>query len=495
MSAPFSANPFIRPDFWGRATEIDVITERLRSKQSIPIIGEPFIGRSTLLRQLMQLARVNANDGNTFVYLDCQPYIQLAKELPNENEFPSTQFRWELYTMLWTNGIKGSKKFDAPRHTESADELINLRYDLSIATEEALHAYTQDNPDRQISFLLDNFEGIAGLHMSNMLWLRSLVAAGDCVCVVTSRYALYILLSQHPDSLNSPSPLWNIFSDPLYLGLMREDEVREFLATATELAGKNGSHWHAQDVQFIRRMAGRHPELLRIACARMFDERVAYPFQPDDEKTPDYNFLALRIQQDTKAICAQLWQGLADRALLDELDTPIAMGIDSQFSVFQQALLDISYGYTPSNMQVLFILEQRGLIEQERSEWCIFSDVMRTFVQKQSQAAGYTLPTTKTPPEKLAPTEGEQSDVNKNGHKPFTFTYKEGKVYEYLRAHLGEVCDRNAIMQAVWGTDSPSSYSALQKAVERLRVKIADDINSPYKLISVRGRGYMLRKP
>jgi DNA-binding response OmpR family regulator len=38
------------------------------------------------------------------------------------------------------------------------------------------------------------------------------------------------------------------------------------------------------------------------------------------------------------------------------------------------------------------------------------------------------------------------------------------------------------------------SQSALQKIIERIREKIEDDPDSPYKLIAVRGRGYMLRK-
>ncbi|MFL5657868.1 MAG: helix-turn-helix domain-containing protein, partial [Ktedonobacteraceae bacterium] len=75
-----------------------------------------------------------------------------------------------------------------------------------------------------------------------------------------------------------------------------------------------------------------------------------------------------------------------------------------------------------------------------------------------------------------------------------SLTYREGKVYDYLKAHLGEVCDKTEIMQAVWGEDNMPSHSALQKIIERIREKIEDDPDSPYKLIAVRGRGYMLRK-
>lgn len=71
------------------------------------------------------------------------------------------------------------------------------------------------------------------------------------------------------------------------------------------------------------------------------------------------------------------------------------------------------------------------------------------------------------------------------------FTYLEGKVYEHLLSHLGEVCDREDIKLAIW-SDNPPSNSALQKIIDRIRMKIEEDPNNPRYLIAVRGRGYML---
>ena len=75
-----------------------------------------------------------------------------------------------------------------------------------------------------------------------------------------------------------------------------------------------------------------------------------------------------------------------------------------------------------------------------------------------------------------------------------SLTYMEGKVYDYLKVHLDDVCDKTEIMQAVWGEHNMPSNSALQKIIERIREKIEDDADSPYKLIAVRGRGYLLRR-
>jgi DNA-binding response OmpR family regulator len=72
------------------------------------------------------------------------------------------------------------------------------------------------------------------------------------------------------------------------------------------------------------------------------------------------------------------------------------------------------------------------------------------------------------------------------------FTYLEGKVYDYLRSHIDQVCDREEIKKAVWSTNAPGD-SALQKIIERIRDKIEHEMENPPHLIAVRRRGYMLR--
>ena len=140
-----------------------------------------------------------------------------------------------------------------------------------------------------------------------------------------------------------------------------------------------------------------------------------------------------------------------------------------------------------SDTKILFELEQRGLIERANEMWCIFSEVLRQFVLMQEEAIEQAKTGVPTAITSLPGTPTERDDEH-------SLTYREGKVYDYLKAHLGEVCDKTEIMQAVWAEDSMPSNSALQKIIERIREKIEDDPDSPYKLIAVRGRGYMLRR-
>jgi len=148
----------------------------------------------------------------------------------------------------------------------------------------------------------------------------------------------------------------------------------------------------------------------------------------------------------------------------------------------------------------LFLLEQRGLIERADGKWCIFAEVMHKFVLE--QAADTDATRGKSVWGMAEPTREEQQRRNvlpatqatSPVERESTFTYLEGKVYDYLKAHVGEVCDREDIKRAVWEEDSSPTNSALQKIIERIREKIEPEPNNPRYLIAARGQGYILRE-
>jgi|GEM_PF-927960 len=496
-------NPFTRPTFWGREKELDIIASRLLGDppQSIVIIGEPYIGKTGLVRRLMQLSLIDnagAQHSFTFVYLDCALYLHLIEDQSAEESsgrdmgnFAAARFWWDLFHAL-PDSLRANETFPEPKRHQADTELIDAAYEIKSWIEECVRAQHQP-----IIFIFDNFEGLARLPLRNSQWLRAMaVQTENCAYVATSRYILYLLYSYHPQSWQDPSPLWNIFSDPIYLGLLTVNEVETYLAWVATFVESSNHHWCEQDTAFIREMAGRHPELLRMACARLLEYHLSSQSSSGltaDER--DYTFLRLRLAQDAAPLCNQLWHGLTNPELYNLPGSPGSAKKEktAHLSPYQRTLIEIAHQFTAQDkdQKVLFELEQRGLIERIKGEWHVVSGVMREFVLSQEQivdrtSAGAT----------AAPDEQEQASAStfaeKEDDKPLT--YKEGKVYEYLKARLGEVCDRTEIMQAVWGDDNLPSSSALQKIIERIRDKIEDDPDSPYKLIAVRGRGYMLRK-
>src|SRR5438270_6485952 len=99
---------------------------------------------------------------------------------------------------------------------------MDKAYEIKSNIEKLIHA--QKYP---VIFALDNFQGIASLPLSDSAWLRALANDYNCAYVVTSRHLLYLLY--HSESWGRPSPLWNLFSDRIYLGLLQEEEAMELI--------------------------------------------------------------------------------------------------------------------------------------------------------------------------------------------------------------------------------------------------------------------------
>lgn len=74
------------------------------------------------------------------------------------------------------------------------------------------------------------------------------------------------------------------------------------------------------------------------------------------------------------------------------------------------------------------------------------------------------------------------------------FTKKELALYNFLKENLGEVCERESIIEAVWSDEEEAlevSDWAMDRLVARVRNKVKKQ-NTPFEIITVRTRGYKL---
>lgn len=510
-------NPFHRLAFWGRQRELRAIYNCLISDppQHCALIGETHIGKTTLLRALSSPQGTNGLDELqkfTFAYQDCLSYTELSKLGDNA----SPLFWRELYNTL----ISALQPYQRPALTTPSLSTDQEPIEAAYATKSELEDLLRNH--KRVVIILDNFEGVACLPLRDSQWLRSL-GQFYCTYVVSSRHFLHLLYQYNPtESQLNPSPFWNMFSDPIYLGLMTEREVDAFLRQAKEKAEEQGSHWTEKDIIFIREMAGRHPELLRRICVRLFEQRLSSNSPEDDE------FLEINVYRDTEPICQALWYGLADPQLRGEpivdrsqrameipsLHQEVVMAITKGQDTTEQIMLTLGRDITKD---ALFVLDQRGLIERVNGKWCIFAQVMRQFILKQERAYKatesvdieqkllYSFNKEVAPSHEIRKSIGNQPLIHVSPVQVVTqvegdlerrqaraFTHLEGRVYDYLRSRAGRVCDREEIKRAVWKNNPPGD-SALQKIIERIRKKIEDDPNNPRYLIAVRGQGYMLR--
>lgn len=85
--------------------------------------------------------------------------------------------------------------------------------------------------------------------------------------------------------------------------------------------------------------------------------------------------------------------------------------------------------------------------------------------------------------------EEEEHKRNKVAH----LTRKENLLFNLLKKDLGEICEREKIIEGVWPEYSEFGVSdwAIDRLVARVRVKLREQ-NSPYEIVTVRTRGYKL---
>lgn len=83
--------------------------------------------------------------------------------------------------------------------------------------------------------------------------------------------------------------------------------------------------------------------------------------------------------------------------------------------------------------------------------------------------------------------------ANGNGDDKVEFTKKEHALYNFLLEHVGEVCEREKIIEAVWSEveDLGVSDWTIDRLVARLRTKLKKQ-GSKYQVVTVKTRGYKL---
>lgn len=84
--------------------------------------------------------------------------------------------------------------------------------------------------------------------------------------------------------------------------------------------------------------------------------------------------------------------------------------------------------------------------------------------------------------------------VTKRGEN-INLTHREFELLHYLAQHIGQVINREHLLQTVWGYDYFGDVRTVDVTVRRLREKIEDNPSHPQWLITRRGVGYYLANP
>ena len=74
-------------------------------------------------------------------------------------------------------------------------------------------------------------------------------------------------------------------------------------------------------------------------------------------------------------------------------------------------------------------------------------------------------------------------------------THREFELLHYLAQHIGQVMNREHLLEVVWGYDYFGDVRTVDVTIRRLREKIEDQPSHPNYIITRRGVGYFLRNP
>ena len=474
---PFrNRKPILAPTaFYGRSAEVATIGQQLAAQppQCCAVVGLPRSGKTSFLYHLQQQAhlpvaqrqlRFGDKQQVLAIYVNAGPYSDLDGNHPEG----ALYFWRDLYRALAQELAANSAHPLPPDPGHSDLPVLEQLQTLWHSMADAIRASTAD----LVLLLIDNAEGIARLPRVAGSLLRTLAqdpTLGERVAfVATSLRPLHEFYE--PNTWQASSSFWNLFANTVYLGQLEPAAAHTLMART--LSAESAVRFSAQDQTLLLRMAGRHPDLLTMACALLYDHHVVSP-------RAGVNAQALEQQlfDAVLPLCQAIWQ---------------ALGHISGAQALVQRVAGSGLAVTGEQPPLLTILTRLGVVEPEGARWRLFATVMQRFVQQTSALAPSGPATALTSASSAPPTPDLVAAPSPNQALPGpALTHLEGALYAFLTAHAGVVCDRESIKRALWTEDAPSD-SALQKLIERIREKIEVDPKQPRRLLAVRGQGYIL---
>jgi hypothetical protein len=278
----------VRPgEFLNREAELRTIFNRLRNGESTAIVGEPHIGKSSLLLQLADAAVQRTYLGGDARCLVISP-LDL---LPISNDYTPAAFWAELLEPL----VEHPGHATTARCLEAAAQAGYERRPLE-------RLFSQlGRQGRRLVLLLDEFERLL-THPdfqtpAFFALLRSLATrTGGLALVTASRFSVTEMNERGRNLLETGSPFFN---NAIEVPLRPFDEQ-----TVDVLLSRAGNTLSPDDRRFIRRVAGRHPFLLQAMAAAMIE-------MTDDDRQVR---AAERFYENVSSHFDDLWCALDDRA-------------------------------------------------------------------------------------------------------------------------------------------------------------------------------------
>jgi hypothetical protein len=301
--AQLALNPFIYPGlvpverFVDREEELHALLSRVATGQNTALVGEPHIGKSSLLKHLAECPNCHERLGHwagkaIFVFQDCHL-------LPGS--FTPPGFWRQILSHVWE---------------VCPDEQVREVVDWA-ATSGEFGSYALERVFRVVTrrgwrvvLLIDEFDSLlhhAGFNTAEFFGaLRSLATRHSGLALVTASRLSLAAMNRHSEELNPyGSPFFNGFIE-VHLRPFGDDHVQALLAGALK---RTGVTFSAQDRDYLHAMAGRHPFLVQAAAGALYD--VAVAGRQGDSR---YRAAARTFYGQTESHFDDLWRHFDSRA-------------------------------------------------------------------------------------------------------------------------------------------------------------------------------------
>jgi hypothetical protein len=252
-----SLNPFIYSrslnpsEFDGRRSELNKIFGRLHTGQSVAVIGQPHIGKTSLLEYICDKPSRQARFADQFdLYEFAFVDMLAAQSLNSAGEF-------------WQHCLKP---------IEQMSEFVKFIADAkqsnfsNLALEPLFEAMHRSN--RKLVLLLDEFDSLLSHKALNTPefygGIRTLASrSGGLVVVISARNSLDTLNKLTQDINPHGSPYFNVFVE-IHLGALKQEALQLLLGKCEEVFSLN-------DLDYVQRVSGGHPYLAQTAAAMLWD--------------------------------------------------------------------------------------------------------------------------------------------------------------------------------------------------------------------------------
>jgi AAA+ ATPase superfamily predicted ATPase len=320
-------------DFFGRAKELRSIYTRIRGEQSLYLVGERRIGKSSILNALefpVERQRFEISDDVVFAQLDMQFIAGCTED----------SFLEYLVAEI-------SEKLGTSPGEPSRRALERIGRDLG--------------RDRRLVLLLDEFSVL--VHNPNipqdlLEFLRSWSARFRISIIGAFREASLQTISE---SKSTGSPFLNIF-DKIYVGPLLAEDARDLVEMP---AASVGIQFEEEEIRWVFELAGYFPLFLQMACYHLLELKYSGIHGAEGrtrlerdflyEVRPHFDYLFDALPDQEKNAMALVAEGGATTEDLERelVKKGLLVQKDGKTRIFSQVLPIVLRAYTRSSKKGL----------------------------------------------------------------------------------------------------------------------------------------------